>query len=270
MTMLSTVFDSILRYENQLLMRWEDDRSHLLAEVHRLQALHAKDIRTQQRLQHQYDELSELVERYQQSGTGPSGESKDLRNQDDEEVDLTQDLNSQDIYHAKDSISRLNIPLEPLPNSSKALPPKRKLTMDSENALNLLMPPSSIPKGHPLKKPRDASLSSKSSRDSGTLSKTSRSISLPPKLLIGQTRIEPPKMKSIEVVRKKDARDCLPGFSCSECERYYKELERQGLLDTIDRVEMLKRCSRHKSAWEPPQTPEGFWELSVNTPADWK
>ena len=77
--------------------------------------------------------------------------------------------------------------------------------------------------------------------------------------------------KCIEVVRNKEERSCLPGHVCIECDRYYAELERQGiLLDAASRAEMLQRCSRHKAKWEPPATPEGYWDLSVHTPAAWK
>ena len=77
--------------------------------------------------------------------------------------------------------------------------------------------------------------------------------------------------KCIEVVRNKEERSCLPGHVCIECDKYYAELERQGiLLDAASRAEMLQRCSRHKAKWEPPATPEGYWDLSVHTPAAWK
>lgn len=275
--MLSSVIDSVLRYENHLLMRWEDDRSRLLAEVYRLQALHAKDIKTRQLLQQQYDELSLLVEDYQKSkdsGTKPvdvrDANDKGLAIEDDE-AEATQDLNSQDRDRAKQTVVSSKFPPDLLLSSSRPLPGKRRLTVHCENALNLLMPPSSIPKAQPLKKPRDSSLPPKKSHDSSLSSKEPRSDRPPPKLFSGHGQIDAPRVvKSIEVVRKKDQRECLLGFSCSECEKYYHELERQGLLDTVDRAEMLKRCSRHKSAWEPPQTPEGFWELSVHTPANWK
>ena len=273
--MLSSVVDSVLRYENQLMMLWEDDRSHLLAEIYRLQALHAKDRKTRRLLQTQYDELSLLVGNIQKSKeVARSVEAQDLlgKGAEEEEEEATQDLNSQDRMIAKETMEASKFQQKPLSVSLKTFNPKRKLTVHSENALNLLMPPSSISKGFSLKKSRDASLPQKKSRDSSvSASKISPSESLPPKVLSGPSRMEVPKVvKSIEVVRKKDQRECLPGFSCSECEKYYLELERQGLLDTIDRAEMLKRCSRHKSAWEPPQTPEGFWELSVHTPANWK
>ena len=77
--------------------------------------------------------------------------------------------------------------------------------------------------------------------------------------------------KCIEVVRNKEERSCLPGHVCIGCDKYYAELERQGiLLDAASRAEMLQRCSRHKAKWEPPATPEGYWDLSVHTPAAWK
>ena len=66
-------------------------------------------------------------------------------------------------------------------------------------------------------------------------------------------------------------RASMPGFFCTQCAAYYKALEDQGIATTDeDRFEMLQRCSRHKARWEPPQTPAGFWDLSVRTPDDWK
>ena len=76
--------------------------------------------------------------------------------------------------------------------------------------------------------------------------------------------------KYVEVVRKKDERAALPGRSCYECERFYEALEDQGILTPNGRQEMINTCSRHRSRYTPPTTPEGFWGVSLNTPAEWK
>ena len=63
--------------------------------------------------------------------------------------------------------------------------------------------------------------------------------------------------KYVEPVRSKAIRESLPGHSCMQCAEFYKALKDQGFND----VELLNNCSRHKSTWKPPDTPEGFWSL---------
>ncbi|XP_070603729.1 DNA endonuclease RBBP8 isoform X2 [Erythrolamprus reginae] len=59
----------------------------------------------------------------------------------------------------------------------------------------------------------------------------------------------------IEVVRKKEERRKLPGHSCKECEIYYAGLPEE------EREKKLATCSRHRSRYIPPETPEHFWEV---------
>ena len=75
--------------------------------------------------------------------------------------------------------------------------------------------------------------------------------------------------KYIGDLRSRKAREAVPGFVCDQCSKYYLELERQGIINTLNKDEMLLNCSRHKSRWTPPSTPEGFWDISVKTPDDW-
>jgi hypothetical protein len=76
--------------------------------------------------------------------------------------------------------------------------------------------------------------------------------------------------------RSKSERDVMNGHECEECQRYYRIMEQQGLIITTPTnlecglTETLRRCSRHKSHWSPPCTPEGFWDLTIRTPDDWK
>jgi hypothetical protein len=76
-------------------------------------------------------------------------------------------------------------------------------------------------------------------------------------------------IKFTEVMRNKAARECLPGTTCNECNSFYKALLDQGIMTPNGYEEKLKMCSRHKAQWTPPTTPEGFWDLSVNTPKEW-
>ncbi|XP_039184488.1 DNA endonuclease RBBP8 isoform X2 [Crotalus tigris] len=59
----------------------------------------------------------------------------------------------------------------------------------------------------------------------------------------------------IEVVRKKEERRKLPGHTCKECEIYYAGLPEE------EREKKLATCSRHRSRYIPPETPENFWEV---------
>lgn len=63
--------------------------------------------------------------------------------------------------------------------------------------------------------------------------------------------------KYVEPVRSKALRESLPGHSCIQCAEFYQALKDQG----FDDVELLNNCSRHKSTWKLPETPEGFWSL---------
>lgn len=76
--------------------------------------------------------------------------------------------------------------------------------------------------------------------------------------------------KCIEVVRNKEQRSNLPGYSCTECEKWFEAMEQQGIIKKGERFEMLRDCSRHKSKATPPTTPEGFWSISLHTPDDWQ
>lgn len=84
----------------------------------------------------------------------------------------------------------------------------------------------------------------------------------------------PPKavkaVKRIETVRNKEERAAMPGYACSECAAFYEAMVQQGIFSKENLPDMLKCCSRHKSKYTPPDTPEGVWGLSVNTPNEWK
>jgi hypothetical protein len=72
----------------------------------------------------------------------------------------------------------------------------------------------------------------------------------------------------------KSEREFIDGHECEECRRYYRIMEQQGLITSADLecglTETLRRCSRHKSHWSPPLTPDGFWDLTVHTPDEWR
>lgn len=78
------------------------------------------------------------------------------------------------------------------------------------------------------------------------------------------------EQKCVDVVRKKQERAVLPGYACPECEKFYEAMFHQGIFTKENLPDMMKQCSKHKAKYTPPDTPEGFWDLSVNTPTEWK
>ncbi|GFY40624.1 DNA endonuclease RBBP8 [Trichonephila inaurata madagascariensis] len=69
---------------------------------------------------------------------------------------------------------------------------------------------------------------------------------------------EEPNYKYKEAtVRKKSERKQLNAFDCRECEKYYDDLG----LSEEEKKKRMKNCSRHRSKFAPPATPEHFWEL---------
>eukprot|EP01038_Epipyxis_sp_PR26KG_P007075 gene7075-9657_t len=77
-------------------------------------------------------------------------------------------------------------------------------------------------------------------------------------------------VKFVDVVRNKEQRASLPGHTCLECNKFYDVMIAQGIISPNSKKQWLQDCSRHKSKYTPPNTPDSFWELSVNTPDEWK
>jgi hypothetical protein len=77
-----------------------------------------------------------------------------------------------------------------------------------------------------------------------------------------------PTLKYVEVVRNQAQRAALPGHTCNECAAFYRTMLEQGIIDPQhpqqNEAMFLQTCSRHKAKWVPPETPEGFWSLSLN------
>lgn len=59
------------------------------------------------------------------------------------------------------------------------------------------------------------------------------------------------------VVRKKDERQKLNGYTCRQCVEYYQA---KGLSEEEIRHQ-VGDCSRHRAKYVPPQTPEHFWSV---------
>ena len=96
-----------------------------------------------------------------------------------------------------------------------------------------------------------------------------------------------------EVVRSRDARSKLPGFECQDCRLFYSALQSWGDMrggtvpgapacghtsapgggggggggGGMTRQQALDAASRHRYQYEPPATPQGYWDIGF-TPAD--
>jgi hypothetical protein len=73
-----------------------------------------------------------------------------------------------------------------------------------------------------------------------------------------------------EVVRTKAGREALRGFCCEDCKEYYSALIAQGVYSEKDVQLMVQSGSRHRRKHTPPSTPEGYWDLSISTPEQWR
>ncbi|PVD32223.1 hypothetical protein C0Q70_07655 [Pomacea canaliculata] len=60
-----------------------------------------------------------------------------------------------------------------------------------------------------------------------------------------------------EVVRKKDKRRQLNGFTCQECIKYYSSIG----LSKKEIAVKANHCSRHRAYYNLPRTPENFWTV---------
>ena len=75
--------------------------------------------------------------------------------------------------------------------------------------------------------------------------------------------VSPVKMKVVKThgppVRTKKERKKLDGFTCKQCEDYYRSKN----LSEEELKTKLKACSRHRSTFSPPKSPEHFWETDM-------
>ena len=64
------------------------------------------------------------------------------------------------------------------------------------------------------------------------------------------------------VVRKKEERRKLNGYSCPECDEYYQQKLEEGL--TKDQIlQLMNKCSKHRGLFKPPLTPEKYWDPDI-------
>ncbi|KAG9154343.1 hypothetical protein Leryth_000789 [Lithospermum erythrorhizon] len=75
--------------------------------------------------------------------------------------------------------------------------------------------------------------------------------------------------KFVEPVRKKDERDKLKGIECKQCKKFYdvvlpNEGNGSGGINNV-RCEHHNGVSRHRYRYEPPSTPDGFWNIGFES-----
>ena len=63
--------------------------------------------------------------------------------------------------------------------------------------------------------------------------------------------------KYTEKVLGKDARAALQGHDCAECKRFYEKSGLEGY--------GMQLCSRHRAKYKNPETPPGYWGLSMKS-----
>ena len=69
------------------------------------------------------------------------------------------------------------------------------------------------------------------------------------------------KVKSAKSVRTKEERQNLIGFSCDDCEGYYKHLN----LSTEEVQKMKQKCSKHRAIIAPPpNSPKELWKVDMS------
>jgi len=68
----------------------------------------------------------------------------------------------------------------------------------------------------------------------------------------------------VQVVRKHSERQKLQGFSCKQCEDFYKNSGKS----ECEIQQQMQQCSRHRDKQRPPSTPEHFWSLGFADTCD--
>ena len=79
---------------------------------------------------------------------------------------------------------------------------------------------------------------------------------------------KPKEAKCVEVVRKKKERASMYGHTCNHCNDFYSSL----YPDDDDKVgKFVQECSKHRTKYKSnPETPEGYWDIDLHTPEQWK
>lgn len=65
-------------------------------------------------------------------------------------------------------------------------------------------------------------------------------------------------------MRSREEREALVARNCPDCTAFYERF-----FTPTKGAQMMQYCSRHRSLFTPPDTPDGYWDLSMRTPEDW-
>ena len=272
-------FELVRVYGDRILMAWEDDRGQLLREIFRLEKVCIKKERTIDFVKKEFLEYRQL----HASALASNSISSRLRGLlPDSEIRSDKLAKKQRVCAEEPALAVVPEPglmklsvcsvsggsnlvgtsaTTSVATSSRAVPPSQLALAQQSTANHVLSlsrkPSSSVP------------LSFSSELKTNDLGRA------------GTVQLESPKkiVNSISVYssnkftsRKRSDREKLPGHTCFECEKYMRVLAQQGVIvDDAQMKEMLQRCSRHKfNQGPPPDTPDGFWDLTVHTPEEWK
>lgn len=246
-------YELIRQHDDRLLMKWEDDRGHMMKEITRLKKRIRKDEITTKLLK---TEINKLCESFHEAF------------EDDKLSIITQKRKMQKIISNSNLIETTSPDSPPNnfnSNSHSHSDLKSKSNLKSISNLN------------------STTSTTKTPTTTSTISTTTNSVEryqTPPKASKKIVKNETSNLNSNHIPhvtssRNRFERDLMRGHECQECMRYYRIMEQQGLILSQSNLEgglceTLRRCSRHKSHWSPPSTPDGFWDLTVHTPEEWK
>ena len=237
MNVANQIYDIIRERDDLLNMIHEDDRSNLVKHLDRLRKI----------AKHRRDQIHILAEKYSKLAQLIDSKSNKLA----KDILIKSDSNNENPKLANNTDLRISRNDEQNTTSATFLKVDSDIKSNintinqTSNTISMLQAEETENK-FPLK--RRATISSESDH---------------------RVKISKP-IKFTEPIRKKDDRAQLPGFTCHECEKFYKLMVEQGVIDSDSQKQtFLNKCSRHKAQYTPPSTPDGFWDLSLNTPADW-
>lgn len=282
-------------YFDQIQMSWEDDRGRLLRENARSNEknrhLNSRNHKLTKRLQiekytrkcleNEVQSLRALVvSKVKQNSkvltdhtkvTGP----KSVNGVDDDMFSsISFTANNENMTHTKRKISETEVLIPKsdtsllyisgMPSKQKGLDIEGRAVFQSHHSSAVPKPPRQ--KGLHVEKGAGVQICQSRDDALAQTSKLHRTLSK----LQDPVKDIPKVVKCIEVVRNKRAREDLPGHECEQCSKYYSALQQQGIVTDESKSDMLKVCSRHKGRWTPPSTPDGFWDIGVDTPESWK
>lgn len=271
----------VRQLSDRIHMAWEDDRGHLLREIYALKRFQKKEKSTQDYLKRQISILASRMEEH--------FPSQPLEMQSSKSSNIPNDIFEIETQHLQDPVDeQARFTQKEKSDETLMALPEMDLRDDVEVAVDIDSP---LPN---LKATKDTKRKFDSHNKCGHRKRA---------------------FKYSETLRGRKAREKLKGFSCSECEGYYRALEQQGIHVTRDSAlqSSSRRCckesssdfegkgqeynmpargglasvygesrrqkvpedlvqlhSRHRDRSTPPSTPEGFWDLTILTPEEWK